>query len=226
MILRGVAITGLLAGVVGIAYLSHSAGSATGARRGSPTPDSSVPIAAHFPERPGTSSTRPRATTTAPATTAPATAAPTTAEPPSPTRPVDLIVTPPASTPPPTEAPTTSPPTSILLPAVTVTLPPPPPPFGADALTWTAPHVLVIASGGTATLSVRAHNPTDRIVSLSHPLACTPRLDHGELCAGLAQLIPAGGSASATYTIDATGVAAGKYTLTIEGVLTVPVTVS
>jgi hypothetical protein len=40
------------------------------------------------------------------------------------------------------------------------------------------------------------------------------------------QVIAPGGSASATFSIDAHGVAEGTYQLRIEGVLTVPVTVS
>ena len=42
----------------------------------------------------------------------------------------------------------------------------------------------------------------------------------------MVQLIGAGQSASAPYTIDARGIAKGHYTLKIEGVLTVAVTVS
>ena len=42
----------------------------------------------------------------------------------------------------------------------------------------------------------------------------------------MVQLITAQQSASAQYTIDARGVAAGHYTLRIEGVLTINVTVT
>jgi hypothetical protein len=83
-----------------------------------------------------------------------------------------------------------------------------------------------VTSGATKTLSVTAHNPTDGTVTLPHPLSCTPRLDHGEVCPEMVQLISAGQSASAQYTIDARGVAAGRYTLNIEGVLKVAVTVT
>jgi len=93
-------------------------------------------------------------------------------------------------------------------------------------LTWSAPASMTIASGKTASLSVTAHNGSDGTVTLPHPLSCTPRLDHGEFCAEVVQLIGAGQSASAQYTIDARGIAAGNYTLNIEGVLTVRVTVS
>ncbi|MDP9332871.1 MAG: hypothetical protein M3Q30_06140, partial [Actinomycetota bacterium] len=92
--------------------------------------------------------------------------------------------------------------------------------------TWDAPPSLAIAAGMSASLAVIAHNPTDGTVTLPHPLACTPRLDHGEVCTEMVQLISSGRSASARYTIDASGIAKGHYTLRIEGVLTVAVTVS
>jgi hypothetical protein len=93
-------------------------------------------------------------------------------------------------------------------------------------LTWNAPGRLTIASGHTAALAVTAHNPTDGTVALPHPLSCAPRLDHGEMCPQVVQVISPGGSASAGYTIDARGTAAGSYQLRIEGVLTIPVTVT
>jgi len=98
--------------------------------------------------------------------------------------------------------------------------------YGATVLKWGAPPLLTVASGGTAQMLVIAHNPTDGTVFLSHPLSCTPRLDHTEVCPETVQYIPAGQSAAAKYTIDARGIAPGHYTLRIEGVLTVPVTVS
>jgi hypothetical protein len=113
--------------------------------------------------------------------------------------------------------------------------PPPPPPtvpvappkqYGANVLTWDAPHTMAIPSGKTAPLTVIAFNHTDGVVNLPHPLSCTPRLDHSEVCAEVVQTIQPGGAATATYLIDARGVAPGNYTLQIEGVLTVLVTVS
>jgi hypothetical protein len=98
--------------------------------------------------------------------------------------------------------------------------------YGPSVLTWTAPGALVIATGTTKTISVTAQNPSDGTVTLAHPLSCTPRLDHSEMCAQVVQLISAGQSASAQYTIDATGIAAGHYTLRIEGVLSISVTVT
>jgi hypothetical protein len=109
---------------------------------------------------------------------------------------------------------------------IPTTIAAPPKQYGASALTWTAPGALTIAAEHSGPLSVTAHNPTDGTVTLSHPLACTPRLDHSEMCPEMVQLIPAGGSASAQYTIDAHGIAPGHYVLKIEGVLSVPVTVT
>ena len=63
-------------------------------------------------------------------------------------------------------------------------------------------------------------------MTLPHPLACTPRLDHGEFCTEVVQLIGSGQSVTARYTIDASGIAKGHYSLQIEGVLTVTVTVN
>jgi len=106
------------------------------------------------------------------------------------------------------------------------TVPPPPKQYGAAALTWTAPPTLTIGSGKTAALAVTAHNGTDGTVTLPHPLSCTPRLDQSGVCTEMAQIIGSGQSASAQYTIDAHGIAPGHYTLTIEGVLTIAVTVT
>lgn len=106
------------------------------------------------------------------------------------------------------------------------TSPPPPKQYGATALTWSAPHSLTIVSGHAVSLFVTAHNPTDGIVTLPHPLSCAPHLDHSESCTQNVQLVSAGQSASAGYTIDARGVAPGRYTLSIEGVFAVSVTVT
>ncbi len=119
--------------------------------------------------------------------------------------------------------------TKVVTPPPTVpapTLPPPPKQYGASVLTWSAPRAMTIASGTTGTLAVTAHNPTDGIVTLSHPLSCAPRLDHSEVCSQNVQPIGSGQSASARYTIDAHGVAAGHYTITIEAALTVTVAVT
>jgi hypothetical protein len=115
------------------------------------------------------------------------------------------------------------PPTSPPPPATTVA---PPKQYGASALTWNAPGSMTVASGKTATLAVTGHNPTNGTVTLPHPLSCTPRLDHSEVCPEMVQYVGPGQSASAQYTIDAHGIAPGQYPLRIEGVLTVNVTVT
>jgi hypothetical protein len=120
-------------------------------------------------------------------------------------------------------SPAVGPTPTVPQPAPTVALPKQ---YGPSVLTWNAPKHLSVPAGKTATLTVTAHNPTDGIVNLPHPLSCTPRLDDTGVCPEMVQTIPAGGSASAQYTIDAQGIAPGRYTLNIEGVLTVPVTVS
>ena len=136
-----------------------------------------------------------------------------------------------------TTVPRNTPQTLVAVPPATgpaQTSPPPPVPttaappkqYGATVLTWDAPRSLTIAAGKTAPLVVTAHNPTDGTVTLPHPLACTPRLDHSEVCPEMAQFINSGQSASAKFVIDASGIAKGRYTLSIEGVLTISVTVT
>ena len=110
-------------------------------------------------------------------------------------------------------------------PAPTTTAPAPKQ-YGPSVLTWDVPRSLAIAAGKSATLPVTAYNPTDGTVTLPYPLSCTPRLDNGEMCPAMVQLIRAGQSTSTRFTIEARGVAKGKYALKIEGVLTVAVTVS
>ena len=218
-------IVGIGALAIGTVVVNRAAGTS---RATGPETAGSVPAAFRFPAT--TRSTRKGPPTTVKRRSVPTSSTPARAPA---TAGVQVLLTPPASGPDPT-APfdtvppttTTLTPTTILAPAVTATLPPPPPPFGASALTWTAPKSLVIVAGQTAPLSVRAYNPTGRAVSLSHPLSCTPRLDHSEVCADQVQLIASHQSASAHYTIDAANTVAGSYTLTIEGVLTVNVTVS
>jgi hypothetical protein len=167
--------------------------------------------------KPPVAKARPKPTVarTKPAPAAAVTTVPTTV--PSKT-PQTLVAVPPASGPArttPTMAPSPAPTTAA-----------PPKQYGASALTWDAPRALTIAAGKTAPLVVTAHNPTDGTVTLPHPLPCTPRLDHNEVCPEMAQFISSGQSASAKYVIDASGIAKGSYTLKIEGVLTIAVTVS
>jgi hypothetical protein len=101
----------------------------------------------------------------------------------------------------------------------------PPKNYGPSVLTWSAPHSMTVLAGSTAILAVAAHNHSDGTVTLPHPLSCAPRLDHGEICPEVVQVLAPGTSAGAQYTIDAHGTAPGHYTLTIEGVLAVGVTV-
>jgi hypothetical protein len=209
--------------VIGVVLVERTPGSSAKAQGSVHTPVT-VPAALRLPEPSHPRATAPETSARPPTTRPPVT---TAGEPPSVTTP-DTLVSTPGTDPSPT---TTSSepvatPTTLLAPAITVTLPPPPPPFGASVLTWTAPTSIDIAAGASASLTVRAHNPTGRAVSLDHPLACTPRLDHSEVCADVVQSIPAGASVTVRYTIDAAGFAPGKYTLRIEGVLTVAVTVS
>jgi hypothetical protein len=217
-------IVGIGALAIGTVVVNRAAG--TSRATGTETAGS-VPAAFRFPattkppRTPTTVKRRPVPTSSSTSATPPATAG------------VRVLLSPPASGPDPTAPVDTVPPTTttltpttVLAPAVTATLPPPPPPYGPSALTWTAPKSMTIGAGMTAPLSVRAYNPTGRSVSLSHRLTCTPRLDHGEVCADMVQLIGSHQSASADYTIDAAGFGPGSYTLTIEGVLTIDVTVS
>jgi hypothetical protein len=165
------------------------------------SPAAFVP-AVRQPAKPHPAPRRPKPTPTVAATTVPA------------TTPVQSpVVSSPASVP-------TAP-----VPAPTIAIPPPKQ-YGASALAWDAPRTMTIPAGKTAPLTVIAFNRTDGMVNLPHPLSCTPRLDHTEVCVEMVQTIRPGSSAAATYTIDARGIAPGKYTLRIEGVLTVEVTVS
>ncbi len=155
-----------------------------------------------------TSATAPRASpTTTTAVVAPVTSPPVTAGP----RVTTAVVAPGPSAPPATVA---APPTA-----------PPPKQYGPSVLTWSAPHSMTVVEGTSAILAVAAHNHTDGTVTLPHPLSCGPRLDHSEICPEVVQLVAHGTSAGAQYTIDARGIAPGHYTLRIEGVLTVAVTV-
>jgi hypothetical protein len=75
-------------------------------------------------------------------------------------------------------------------------------------------------------VSISAHNPSAGIVSLPHPLSCAPTLQHDEVCPETVQMIAPGATAHASFVIDATNVAPGSYTLSIEGVRNISVTVT
>jgi hypothetical protein len=197
-IVAGAGIVAILVIIAVVALVARHSGSTTRVRTTSPTTLAPVPIVANGKPTPSApkKSGPPIAVATVENTSAPTTVA--------------------VAVPPVTAAAQTSPPTPV----------PPPKQYGPSVLTWDAPRSLAIATGKTKTLSVAAHNPSDGTVTLPHPLSCAPRLDHGEICPEMVQQIGSGQSASARYTIDATGIAKGTYTLKIEGVLTVQVTVS
>ena len=189
-------------------------------------PAGSVPVALRFPTT--TATTKPRPTSTVTPTSFPA-PAPTGA---TPTTGTGFVVTPPANgsgpapPPPPTAIPpTTVTPTSILGPPATAVLPPLPP-FGPEVLKWTAPKLVEVVEGQTATFTVSAHNPESRDVAMPHPLSCAPRIDGSELCADMVQLVAPHATVTQRYTIDATGIAPGHYTMRVEGVLKIAVTVA
>jgi hypothetical protein len=204
LILSATVVVVLLAGV-GIAVALRGRSSHTTVRTTSTTIAQVSGIAA--PPVP-TTATAPRVTTpTTTAVVAPITSPPVTAGP----RVTTGVVAPPPSGPPATAAP---PPTAAPLKQ-----------YGPSVLTWSGPRSMTVLEGTTAILAVAAHNHTDGTVTLPHPLSCGPRLDHGEICPEVVQLVAHGTSAGAQYTIDAHGIAPGRYTLRIEGVLTVSVTV-
>lgn len=210
------ALLAVLGGIAMVARLSSSAPGSTAALSQTPDP---LRIAALHPAPSSTSSSSLVPTPAVTPVSATPSSVPVTAPPDSTSTapaPASTVVTVPS--------PTTMP--SILLePAVTATLPLPDV-YGPDVFEWTAPFGLDIRAEHTAQLSVTAHNPTDRPARLSHPLSCTPRITEDEICTQNVQLVGPGQSASATYTIDAHGVAPGLYTLRVEGVLTISVTVS
>ncbi len=204
-ILVGVALAAAIVVVLGIVLTARHRTGSTVVRTATPATLAALPAAevkpgatAH-PAKVGTITVAPTVPTTEPRALAPAPTA---------------VVSSPVSHP---VAPATTPATTLPAPRI----------YGASVLQWTTtPPSLTVVSGHRAALSVVAHNPTAGVVDLAHPLGCTPRLDHGEICAQMVQTIGPGQSAGAHFTIDATGVHAGSYTLVIEGVLTVRVTVS
>ena len=189
---------------------------------GAPT----VPAAVRFP---ASTTTKPRPTSSVASTSpTPASTGATS------TTAAGLVASPPvfrpgpAPTDPPTSMPapsTTVTPTSILSPAVTAVLPPPPP-FGPEALTWTAPKLIEVVAGHTATFSVSVHNPESRDAAMPHPLSCAPHIDGSEFCADVVQLVPSHATVTQKYTIDATGIAPGHYVMRVEGVVKIAVTVT
>jgi hypothetical protein len=75
-------------------------------------------------------------------------------------------------------------------------------------------------------VNVAAYNPSKGVVNLPHPLSCAPTLQHDEVCPEMVQMIAPGATARAALVVDATDVAPGSYTLSIEGARTITVTVT
>jgi hypothetical protein len=95
-----------------------------------------------------------------------------------------------------------------------------------SALVWTAPANVSMQSGTQVHVTVSVRNPTDGTVTLPHPLSCTPRLQHDEVCPEMAQRVGPHQIAGTIYVLDATGVAPGVYRLKLEGVRPLTVTVT
>jgi hypothetical protein len=132
--------------------------------------------------------------------------------------PPQQVVAPPVSQPPVVSTPKASTPAR--------TAPPQPKSYPLSALQWTGPTAFTMQHGTTKTIDVSAHNPTDGTITLPVPLSCTPTLDNSSVCAQMAQVLSAGQTASASYTIDARTITPGTYKLTIEGARTIVVTVT
>jgi hypothetical protein len=140
------------------------------------------------------------------------------------------------ATPPPTIAPAVAPPAATgsnpgaippSQPATHATTPPTVPKTSPlSALVWTAPANVSMQSGTQVHVTVSVRNPTDGTVTLPHPLSCTPRLQHDEVCPEMAQLVGPHQIAGTIYVLDATGVAPGVYRLKLEGVRPLTVTVT
>jgi hypothetical protein len=142
----------------------------------------------------------------------PEAARPTSVAPPAP-RPV-VHVPVPAPRNQPAVTPNTAPPATAPVP----TSPP-------SVLQWTVPPSVTIMAGKTVLVAVMVTNPSKGVVTLPHPLSCAPRLDDSEVCSETVQRIAPDASASATYRLDAHGIAPGTYSLSIEGLHTITVTV-
>jgi hypothetical protein len=198
--LAGAAIVSILVVIVAVALFTRHSRPTTAVRTASPAASAPVPVVDKTPAKVKPKSSPPAAIATVASTSAPTTVA--------------------AAVPPATVSAATTPATPVPTTAA------PPKQYPPSALTWDQPHRLTIPAGSARVLPVTAHNPTNGTVDLPHPLSCAPRLDHSEMCPEMVQQIGPGQSASAQYTIDAKGIAKGTYTLSIEGVLTVQVTVS
>lgn len=175
---------------------------------------------------PGTDAGAPRGTgapragaTPASRAGAPATGAPGGTAPPA-------VVSPGGSTPPASDPvvsqPTSPPPTATSVPTATTA----PQSAPISVLHWDVPASVTVQTGATVTVKVSAHNPSQGVVALPRPLSCVPRLQHDEVCVQVVQYVAPDQTVNATWPIDATGVAPGVYTLDVEGVRTIEVTVT
>ncbi len=98
--------------------------------------------------------------------------------------------------------------------------------YPPSAIQWTAPASITVAHNANKTITVVAHNPTNGTITLPHPLACTPTLRGDGMCTEMAQILRPGESATAQYKVDGSEVPPGNYTLDVEGVLKIKVTVT
>jgi hypothetical protein len=142
----------------------------------------------------------------------------------------------PVSSPPVVPAPPPPPPVAPTQPPVTA-----PPSYPPSVLQWKAtPDALTIKSGGHAALTVHVTNPTDGTVTLPHPLSCAPTLRGPKghvigfaVCEEMAQVMNPHDTLTQRYTIYATDTASpdggalspGYYTLSVENLFDLKVTV-
>ena len=99
-----------------------------------------------------------------------------------------------------------------------------------SALVWTGSHSVDVPANTTKTITITVSNPTDGTVMLPHQLSCpsTWKLTDSPVCAQVTQQVAPHAHLTTTLTIDATGAAAGTYSLyeTVGGVFAVTAVVS
>jgi hypothetical protein len=106
------------------------------------------------------------------------------------------------------------------------TIPPQPQASPISVLQWNAPSSITIKTGTIQAIHISAYNPSNGVVTLPVPLSCELRLQHDEVCPQMAQLINPGETANAAFRIIAVDVKPGTYTLNVEGVYPITVTVT
>lgn len=136
------------------------------------------------------------------------------------------VAAPPQSTPVPASIPSqpVAAPPSVPTPTVAPTTIPAAAPV--SVVKWTAPKSVTLKTGTSTVISLSAHNPATGAVSLPRPLSCAPTLDTSEMCPQVIEKIQPGQTAGAQWTVNAVGIAPGKYTLNFAGILNIPVTVT